>query len=242
MKIVAIANQKGGTGKTTTAIALTQAAASCGKKTLVIDLDAQANATFFLAGSTAGGNSLDLLNGKPAAELIQTTPSGIDLISASWGLFGESSGKGSARRLSAALEPIKGKYDLIVIDTPPTPGELQFNALQSATDLIIPLQADIASLQGLYLIADTAKQIQQSNPGLRITGYILTRHNARSTLVKQMADAIANKASELDIPFLGAIREAVAIKEAQTLQQSLYEYAPKSKPAEDYMAIYNSLK
>lgn len=235
--VVTIANQKGGTGKSTTAAALAQAADYRGKHCLAIDLDPQGNLSFFLAADTARAGAFEMLEGKPARETIQPTEWGIDTIAASWNLQTISSGRGSARRLKSALEPIAAQYDLIVIDTPPTAGELQYNALMASDNLIIPLQADIVGLQGLYQMADTARQIQQSNPALTITGYILTRHGGRSTLARQLTETIKDRAQEMGIPFLMAIREAVAIREAQTLQRSLYNYAPGSKPAADYLQL-----
>lgn len=239
--IVTIANQKGGTGKSTTAAALAQAAAMKRKKTLAIDLDPQGNLSFFLNANTARAGAFDLLEGQPAEGIIQNAGKNLDIIPASWNLQTITSSKGSARRLKTALEPVKGKYDLIIIDTQPTAGELQYNALMAATDLIIPVQADIVGLQGLYQMADTARQIQQSNPALKLTGYILTRNRGRSTLARQMAEAIQDKAAAMGIPFLGAIREAVAIQEAQALQQNLYEYAPKSNPAADYLNLLTKI-
>lgn len=237
MQIITIANQKGGTAKSTTAAALAQAAAYRGARTLAVDLDPQGNLSFFLAADVNRPGAFEVLDGLPAAEAAQATADTLDVIPASWNLQTISSGRGSARRLRAALEPIAGNYDLIIIDTPPTAGELQYNALMAATDLVIPLQADIVGLQGLYQMADTARQIQQSNPDLTMTGYVLTRSGGRSTLARQMADTIKARAQEMGIPFLWAIREAVAIREAQTLQRSLYEYAPRSKPAADYMQL-----
>ena len=134
MRIITIAVQKGGTGKTTTAAALAQAAAYKGRRALAIDLDPQGNLSVTLAAQMIpeAGNSYNLLMGLPAADLIQTTEQGIDVIPACLDLATISSGKGSARRLQRALEPIKNNYDLIVIDTP-TAAELQYNALQAAT-------------------------------------------------------------------------------------------------------------
>ena len=113
MEVLAVAIQKGGTGKTTTAAVLAQAAAHKGKKVLAIDLDPQGNLTFALGGSGTGGSSFDLLQGTAAADVIQQC-SGIDVIAANWGLSTIASGKGSARRLQAAIEPIKNNYDLII--------------------------------------------------------------------------------------------------------------------------------
>jgi len=241
MQILAIANQKGGTAKSTTAAALAQAAAHRGRRVLAVDLDPQGNLSFFLAADMAQAGAFEVLDGQPAAEAIQATAGGLDVIAASWNLQTISSSRGSARRLRTALEPIAGSYDLVIIDTPPTAGELQFNALMAATDLVIPLQADIVGLQGLYQMADTARQIQQSNPALKLTGIVLTRHGSRSTLARQMAETIKGKAAEMGIPFLTAIREAVAIREAQTLQRSLYEYAPNCKPAADYLELLDMI-
>lgn len=237
MKIITIANQKGGTGKSTTAAAIAQAAQHKGLHCLAIDLDPQGNTSFFLNADTNTAGAFDLLEGEPITSVIQKTPQGIDTVSANWSLQTISTSAGSARRLKKALEPIRGKYDLIIIDTPPTAGELQTNAMMASTDLIIPLLADVGSLQGLYQIADTARRIQQQNKGLKVTGYILTRSGGRSTLAKQMSEIIEARAKENGIPFLLAVREAVAIREAQSWKESLYKYAPKSKPAEDYMHL-----
>ena len=241
MQIITIANQKGGTAKSTTAAALAQAAAYRGRRVLAIDLDPQGNLSFFLAADVNRPGAFDVLDGHPAADAVQTTADGLDVIPASWNLQTISSSRGSARRLKAALEPIAGSYDVVFIDTPPTAGELQYNALMAATDLLIPLQTDIVGLQGLYQMADTARQIQQSNPALTLTGYVLTRSGGRSTLARQMAETIQAQAQGMGIPFLAAIREAVAIREAQTLQRSLYEYAPRSKPAADYLELLDTI-
>ena len=241
MQIIAIANQKGGTAKSTTAAALAQAAAYRGRRVLALDLDPQGNLSYFLAADVNSPGAFEMLEGTPAADTIQTPTAGLDVIPASWNLQTISSSRGSARRLRAALEPLQRRYDLIVIDTPPTAGELQYNALMVATDLVIPLQADIVGLQGLYQMADTARQIQQGNPALKIRGYILTRCGGRSTLARQMAETIEARAQEMGIPFLMAIREAVAIREAQTLQRSLYDYAPRCKPATDYLQLFDTI-
>lgn len=242
MDILTVAIQKGGTGKTTTAAALAQAAAYRGKKCLAIDLDPQGNFSFTL-GAAIGNKpgSYHFLEGAAAADVIQHIKPGLDVIPANWELSTVTSDRGSARRLQKALEPLKNNYDVIVIDTPPTAGELQYNALQAATGLIIPLQADIYNLQSLYQITDTAKQIQSSNPGLVIKGFILTQHDNRSTIAKQMQQTITDKAAAMGVPYLGIVRNAVVVKEAAALQQSLFDYAPNSKPASDYLALFDAL-
>lgn len=239
--IYTVAVQKGGTGKTTTAAALAQAAAHEGKKTLAIDLDPQGNLTFALAGDPEHGGSYEVLNGQPAADAIQTTPQGIDLIPASADLATITSGKGTARRLAKALDAIQGNYDFIIIDTPPTAGELQYNALQAADGLIIPLQADAYNIQSLKQITATAQQIQKSNPALKFAGIIITQFDKRPTINRQLAAMLEGAAKALDIPYLGAVRKGIATAEAAALQRSLFEYAPGSKPAADYLEIYNRI-
>jgi chromosome partitioning protein len=241
MRIITTAIQKGGTGKTTTAAALAQAAAKRGRRVLAIDLDPQGNLSFSLGAAMSGPGSYELLQGTPAAEITQQTAAGVDIIPASRGLAAAKTETGSARRLAKALQPVKG-YDLIIIDTPPTAGELQYNALQAATGLIIPLQADVYNLQGLYQMTDTARAIMRTNPALRLEGVIFTNFDGRSTIARQMRDTITAKAAALGVPCLGTIRSAAVIKEAAALQQSLFDYAPKSKPAADYMAIFDALE
>ena len=236
--IVTFANSKGGTGKSTSAAALAQAAAYKGKKALVIDADPQGNASHILGADTSRAGLLEVLEGRATAqEAIQATRTGPDAIAASWQLQGVRTSQGSAWRLKRALEPIKEKYNLIIIDTQPAPGELQDNALAAAEYLIIPLSADVLSLAGLFQIADTA----QDFPGLQIMGYLLTRHSARTTLHKQMTETIAAEAQRRNIPYLGAIRQGVALQEAQALQLNLYAYAPRSNPAQDYLELLDKI-
>lgn len=237
--IIAIAVQKGGTGKTTTAAILAQAAAYKGLRPLAIDLDPQGNLSIALGARMDTGNSYNMIQGEPAADQIQRTAQGIEAIAASWNLSTITSGPGSARRLQEALDPIRGVYDLIIIDTPPTAGELQYNALQAADRLIIPLQADTYNIQSLYQITDTARQIQASNTALEIAGILLTQYDGRSLLARQMQTTLINTAGAAGVPYLGTIRAAVAVKEAAALRRSLYEYAPRSKPAADYMDVFN---
>ena len=121
-------------------------------------------------------------------------------------------------------------------------GELTYNALQAATGLIIPLETDSNSLQGLYQITDIAHQMQKSNPKLYIYGIVLTRCNLKANIDKYLKDVITEKGREIGVPFLGVIREGrAAIRAAQSLQQSLFEYDPKSKPAQDYKEIYKNI-
>lgn len=242
MQIITAAVIKGGTGKSSTIAALAQAGTAAGKKVLAIDLDPQANLTFFIGADQNGPGSYQLLHGASPAEVIQTTPQGMDAIAASPDLATERTGPASAKRLQDAIEPIKGNYDIILIDTPPQMGELTFNALQASTGLIIPLETDNSSLQGLYQIADIAHQMQRSNPSLSIIGVILTRYDARPKLNRYLRDAIAERGKEIGAPLVMEIRPGIALREAQALQQSLYEYAPKAKPAQDYKTLYQIIQ
>lgn len=242
MKIITTAVIKGGTGKTTTAAALAQAAAADGKKVLAIDLDPQANLSAFIGADKAVGGSLLLLHGADPETLIQGTAQGIDAIVASPDLATERTTTGSAKRLQRALEPIRGRYDYIFIDTPPQIGELTYNALQASTGLIVPLETDGSSVQGLFQIADIARQMRRSNPALSILGVVLTRYDGRANLNKYIRNLIEEKARDLDAPFLIGIRPGIAIREAQAMQESLFEYAPRSNPAQDYKKLYNMIK
>lgn len=247
MNIYAIAVQKGGTGKTTTAAAIAQAAA---RKTdtrkplrvLAIDLDPQGNLSFALSADAGKPGSYELLEGTPAAQTIQKSPQGMDVIAASWSLSTITSAPGSARRLQKALEPIRDRYDVIVIDTPPTAGELQYNALQAATRLIIPLETDAYNLKSLQQITAAAQQFQKSNPDLIPAGVLLTKYDGRATINKQLRQAVEDAAARAGIPFLGAVRKSVVVPEAAALQVSLFDYAPRSNPAADYWQIYQRLK
>lgn len=242
MRIITAAVIKGGTGKSTSISALAQAGAAAGKKILAIDLDPQANLSFFIGADQNRPGSYQLLHGTDPAQLIQRTPQGIAAITASPDLATERTTPASAKRLQKAIEPIKGKFDFILIDTPPQMGELTFNALQASTGLIIPLETDNSSLQGLYQITDIAHQMQRSNPALSIIGVILTRYDARPKINRYLQEVIAERGQEIGAPFLMGIRPGVAIREAQAMQQSLYDYAPRSKPAQDYKKLFELIQ
>ena len=119
---------------------------------------------------------------------------------------------------------------------------MTFNALRASTGLLIPLETDTNSLQGLYNVVDIARQMQGHNDALQILGTVLTRYDGRSNLNKYLKATIEENGQEAGAPLLGTIRAGVAIREAQALQRNLYEYAPKSNPARDYMELYNAIK
>ena len=241
MRIITAAVIKGGTGKTTTAAALAQAAVAAGKRVLAIDLDPQGNYSFMLGADPNRPGSYQLLHGAAAADIIQHTEQGVDTITASPDLSTERTVPASARRLIRALRPIEKNYDYCFIDTPPQIGELTFNALEAADGLIIPLETDNNSMQGLYQIADIAHQIQGSNKNLSIIGLILTRYDNRPKINRFLKEAIKKAGQEVGVPYLMEIRAGVAIREAQAMQQSLFEYAPRSKPAQDYKKLFETL-
>lgn len=240
-QVLAVCVQKGGVGKTTTAAVLAQAAAYTGIKALAIDMDPQGNLTLALDADARQQGSFELLEGAPAADTIQTTEQGIDVIAAGRDLATVTSSRGSARRLQRAIEPLRKIYPLIVIDVPATPGELQYNAIQAATGLVIPIQPDTYNIQSLYQTSDTAAQIQQSNPELSIKGILATRYNGRSNHARQLLETLKGQAAALNIPFLGTVRETIAVSEAATFRISLYEHAPKSTAAGDYLKIFEEL-
>ena len=240
--IYAIGANKGGSGKTTTAAALLQAAAAREQHALAVDLDPQTNLSYICGADNNKAGAADLLDGAPAADLIQTTAQNIDVIAGSADLQTETTTHGSARRLYKALQPLKKEYDIIAIDTPATAGELLYNALQAADRLIIPLYPDVFNIRSLELTTTAAELIQRTNQRLKIAGVILTQYDARPTINRQLKDMLTNVAAEKGIPVIGTVRKSVVVPEAEALQRSLFEYAPKSKPAADYMQIFERLE
>ena len=241
--IITTAIIKGGTGKTTTAAALAQAAKKKGRRVLAIDLDPQANFSLFLDADTEQAGTLELLGGADPADVIQQTEQGIDIIAACAELAGEKTEAGSVKRLENALDPIKGSYDYIFIDTPPQMGELTYNALQASTGLLIPMEADNSSISGLYQLADIVESLQgQSAKDLSIIGAIITRYDARSKINSFMKETIIEAVKEAGAPYLGEVRAGIAIREAQSMKKSLFDYAARSKPAQDYMRIFEKIE
>ena len=241
--IITIANQKGGVGKTTTAHALATGLIFRGYKVLVIDTDPQGNLTYTMDADETHAGVYEILAGQVApSDAIQRTEQG-DIIGGNLMLSGADMEFMDTRReylLMEALTSLKSAYDFIIIDSPPTLGILTINALTSANDLIIPMGADAYSLQGLsQLNATIIKVKKHCNPALNIAGLLITKYNGRSVLSRELRETIEIKASRAvnASVFQTIIREGIAVKEAQTQQKSIFETAPKSNPANDYLAF-----
>ena len=246
MKVIAVINQKGGVSKTTTALALFSIFNGRGLKTLVVDLDAQANLSFAAGADTQGKTSYDVLMGAcPAADAVQHLPEG-DAIPAAGALSAADTlltKTGKEYRLKEALAAISGEYDFVILDTPPSLGILLVNALTAAEEAIVPAQADVFSLQGIDQLADTISAVQKyCNPGLKLAGILITRYNGRAILSRDMASMMEKMAEQLGTRlFRTKIREAVAVREAQARQKSLVAYSPRSKPAADYQSFADEI-
>lgn len=239
--ILTTAATKGGTGKTTTAAALAQAAAHEGARVLCVDLDPQGNLSYVLGAETDRPGAYHLITGAAGpGEAIQATEQGIDAISAAPDLATIKTTAGSAKRLARALAPVKESYALIVIDTPPQMGEGLYNAIWAADRLIIPLEADINALAGFYQVLDIARRLRRADP-LQAAGVLVTRYDGRPKINRHLLGQIQGAGEAAGAPLLGTIRAGIAVREAQALQVSLYDYAPKSKPAKDYMSLYDKL-
>jgi len=242
-KIFAVCNQKGGIGKTTTSFALMSGLMLKGYKVLGIDLDPQANFSFTL--KVQGTKTvLSLIAGEAEVqEVIQSTQYG-DFIAASPMLaqFNQSD-INHIYSLHKAVESIKDQYDFCVIDTPPSLGILTMNALTAADSVIIPVIADAYSVAGIVQLVDTINAVHQNtNEALSIEGILLTRYVARTTLTKTMCDLFMRQANKLGTKFFDTkIRDSISVREAQVSQKSLFEYAPKSTAAQDYLDFIDEL-
>ncbi len=239
MKILTITNQKGGTGKTTTAAAVAACLRKRGKNVLLVDLDPQCNLTYACGAEPDGATVLEVLRGDvPALAAIRKTAAG-DLIPASRGLSGADTfikDTGKEYRLAEALEPIRGRYSFVIIDTPPALGILTINALTASDAVLIPAQADIFSLQGVEQLAETIRPVvKYCNPKLRIEGILLTRYSPRTILSRDVTELAEQLAQKLGTKVFGAkIREAVAVRESQISRTPLPEYAPDANVTKDY--------
>lgn len=245
-EIIAVINQKGGVGKSTTAQAIGQGLLLKGYKVLFVDLDAQGNLSYSLGAEQNALTVLEVLTGKAKAkDVIVHLPQG-DILPSNIQLSGADltlTEMGKEYRLKEALEPLIKDYDYIIIDTPPALGILTINALTASTGVIIPAQADIYSLQGIGQLSTTFEAVKKyCNADLKLKGIVLTRYNKRAVLSRDVADLIQQTAQALNTKlYKTQIRETIAIKEAQIQKQSIFTYAPRSNAAIDYLELINEV-
>lgn len=255
MHTIAITQQKGGTGKTTTAAAIGAGLLRRGKRVLYIDIDPQCNLSFILGADQSKATARDVLIDKaPAADSIQPINTdeipGISgkgaIIPASAFLSGADATITGYRKeyiLLDALKPLARKFDYCIIDTPPALGILTVNALTAADSVIIPCLADIFSIQATAQIADTINGIRaNTNQKLEIAGLLLTRYIARQNLTKDTAEILDTAAQQMGTRLFNTrIRESVSLREAEAMGQDIFTYAPHSNGATDYNKLIEEL-
>jgi chromosome partitioning protein len=237
-----IINQKGGVGKSTTALAIGAGLSLKGYSVLYVDLDAQGNLSYTMGASTQGYNAMGVLQRPDTARSeVQHLEQG-DIIASSPALAGADAvitETGKEYRLKEALEGLSGDYDYCIIDTPPALGILTVNALTACGGVIIPAQADIYSLQGISQLNNTLRTVKRyCNPVLSIMGIVLTRYNGRAIIRREVAEMLEQTARGLNTKlYKSRIRECTALVEAQATKQNIYSYAPRSNAAADYKAL-----
>ena len=236
MEIIAITNQKGGVGKSTTSLNLGRGLQKRGYNVLYIDLDSQQNLSYTMEANSSMPTSYELLKEEVGLkDSIQTTVSG-DLIAASAQLANSNRDIIKTNVLKNSLESEKLDYDFVIIDSPPALSILTINALTAANRVIIPAQADIYSLQAISQLYSTIESVQRNaNRDLVIAGILLTRYNNRAILSKDLTELINKTAQKIQTKvYRSRVREAIAIKESQAMQTDIFTYAPSSKVAKDY--------
>jgi chromosome partitioning protein len=247
--IIAIANEKGGTGKTTLAVNLGAALAIRGMKTLLIDMDPQGNASYILSKVTDDDPAMySVLTDKDtslasviratATEHLDIAPSNLHLAGAEIQL---ATLLGRENALKRKLAPeLVGRYDVVLIDTSPSLGLLTINALNAADYALIPVSCDFLSLVGLTLLFDTIRLCQeQLGSHVRVLGLVANRYDRREKVSAEVLDALKRQFNSL--LFETVIRVNVRLKEAPSYRQSIYEYDPVCPGAKDHLALANEL-
>jgi chromosome partitioning protein len=246
MRIIAVTNQKGGTGKTTTAVNLSVCLASLGKKVLVVVMDPQANSTIHLGINSheLEASLYDLLVSPETIEArtvikktdiknLEILPSNLNLSTAEIDLV---NAMGREYVLKDSLKPLAGQYDYVLIDCPPSVGLLTINALTAATEVFIPVQAEYFALEGMTKLLEIVDRMNKRlNEGLRVTGIVITMYDSRNNICKDVAEKIEDYFK--DRVFQSKIRVNVKLKEAPSCGQPVLIFAPDSHGSEDYSGL-----
>jgi len=239
--VIAIANQKGGVGKTTTALNLAAGLARHGPKVLLVDLDPQSNSSLsYLDMREVDLSVYDLLtdHGVRGEQVIYRTrvenldllPSRINLAKFESQMVGQFD---APFRVKDRIEPLRRQYPFIILDTPPTLGLITVNAMVAATHLLIPIQSSYFALEGTDDLLETVEKIKaRPNPGLRLLGVVVTLHDRRTTLGKDIHNQIVNAFG--DIVFKTIINKSVRLEESPAYRESIYTFAPDSSGAQEY--------